>query len=179
MNIIGIDVSKKKLHCCLLSAAQPDKARHKVVANTPQGLEALKRWACDKAKAPPSELQVVMEATGPYHEVAAAQLSAAGCRVSVVNPARIKHFAKGQGLHTKTDKLDAYAIALFGQKNTLRLWQPPPPEYHQLQALLQRLEAVEGDLQRERNRLEKLTVQATTHPKGLDSAARSIRFLEQ
>jgi len=179
MNILGIDVSKKTLHSCLLSAAQPDKARHKVVANTPEGIATLQRWACDKTQAGCSDLQVVLEATGPYHEVAATQLHTAGCSVAVVNPARVKPFAQGQGLRTKTDRLDAYAIALFGQKNTLRLWQPPAPEYQQLQALLQRLNAVEGDLQREANRHEKLTVQAHTSPEVHQSLARSIHFLEQ
>jgi len=180
MNIIGIDVSKKKLHGCLLSATQPDKPRHRVVANTAEGIELLRRWACDKANAEPSALRFILEATGPYHEAAATALQAAGCEVVVVNPARVKYFAKSEGLRTKTDQLDAYVLARFGhKKDNLRRWQPPPPEYHQLRALWQRLEALEGDLRRERNRQEKLTASPTSSPEVVDSVSRSITFLEE
>jgi len=41
MNILGIDVLKKKFHSCLLNAAQLDKALHIVMANTPEGITAL------------------------------------------------------------------------------------------------------------------------------------------
>jgi transposase len=69
-------------------------------------------------------------------------------------------------------------LADYGANRRPRPWQPPPPEFRQLHALLQRLEALEKDLQRERNRQEKATVSAASATV-LASLARSIAFLEQ
>ena len=112
MNFIGIDVcfdcaqhkSKQKLDCSLIRAERPDKPLHKVTANTPKGVAALLAWACGKAHCTAAEWYVVLEATGPYHETAAQALFEAGCKVSVVNPARTRDFAKSLGHKTKTDK---------------------------------------------------------------------------
>jgi transposase len=40
----------------------------------------------------------------------------AGLAVAVVNPARVRQFARACGLLAKTDKLDAQVLAVFGQK---------------------------------------------------------------
>lgn len=53
------------------------------------------------------ELHCVMEATGIYHEGLAYALHEAGARVSVVNPAQLREYAKSLGTRTKTDKKDA------------------------------------------------------------------------
>ena len=65
--------------------------------------------------------------------------------VSVVNPARIKGFARGELLRTKTDKVDAALIARFCAAIKPPAWVPLPPEVKQLQALLRRLESTGGD----------------------------------
>jgi transposase len=54
-----------------------------------------------------------MEATGGYEYAAAAELSANGLPVAVVNPRRIRDFAKAVGVTAKTDKIDARVIALY------------------------------------------------------------------
>jgi transposase len=36
--------------------------------------------------------------------------------VAVVNPARVRQFARACGLLAKTDKLDAQVLAVFGQR---------------------------------------------------------------
>ena len=46
---------------------------------------------------------MILEATAAYHEPAAHQLAALGMRVSVVNPAQVRSFAKGLGILGKTD----------------------------------------------------------------------------
>lgn len=56
---------------------------------------------------------VVMEATGGYERSIASTLQAEGCPVAVVNPRRIRDFAKAVGQIAKTDKLDARIIAKF------------------------------------------------------------------
>lgn len=179
MNFIGIDVSKQKLDCELIRADIPDKPLQKVVGNTTEGATALLTWASNKARCDVSELHVVLEATGPYHEIVAEALFKAGCKVSVVNPAYTKHFARSLGIKTKTDGVDAHVLARYGfnMQAELRLWQPPPPQYRQLQTLQRRKHALEADLQRERNRLEKLQASHTDNFV-IESVERMIAHLQ-
>lgn len=157
MNFIGCDVSKQKLDCALLCANSPDKPLHKIVPNNAAGVRELLAWVAKKAAIAPDSLHVVLEATGPYHEIAANVFFDAGCRVSVVNPAYPKHYAQSLGLKSKTDRADAVILARYGQAtSSLRLWQPLAPCYRQLQVLASRHQALQADLQRERNRREKL-----------------------
>ncbi len=178
MFFIGADISKRKVHCVLLLEPATGKRRSKVVPNTAAGMEQLLAWAQKQTGRPVGEFQVILEATGPYHETAAQTLYEAGAVVSVVNPKQIKDYAKGIGHKAKNDDQDALALADFGAKRRPRPWQPPPPEFRQLHALLQRLAALDKDLQRERNRQEKATISAAS-AQVLTSLERSIAFLEQ
>ncbi|MEG3898294.1 MULTISPECIES: transposase [unclassified Microcoleus] len=82
----------------------------------------------------------------------------AGYQVSVVNPARIKGFAKSELLRTKTDSVDAALIARFCAAIKPSFWKPTPFEVKELQALLRRLESLTQMYQQEENRLETATV---------------------
>jgi transposase len=77
--------------------------------------------------------------------------------VSIVNPARIKGFAKSELLRTKTDSLDAAVIASFCAAVKPSLWTPTAPEFKELQALLRLLESVTEMMTCEQNRLETAT----------------------
>jgi transposase len=155
MQVIGIDVSKEKLHCAWLRDAERRQLRPKSVANLPEGHTALLAWATRVTGAAATELHMVLEATGVYHEAAASFLHAAGCRVSVVNPLQVKRFAESLGVRTKTDRHDGLILALFGHARLPAAWTPPPADIRQLKALLGRLAALEQDHARELNRLEK------------------------
>lgn len=100
----------------------------------------------------------MMEATGVYHEQAALWLSDAGMRVSVVNPAQVRDFAKGLAVRTKTDGTDSVVLARYGALIQPAAWQAPPLEIRELKALIARLEALETDARRELNRREKALV---------------------
>lgn len=158
MNIIGIDVSKDKLDCCWLRDSSKGKIKTKVFNNRSDQHQALLAWAAKNLGCDVEEIRFVMEATGIYHEALAYTLHEAGAQVVMVNPARIHDYAKSLGRRAKTDKRDSRVIADYGAKHALNLWQPEAPAVRQLKALLARLEAVEKDIQREQNRLEKATV---------------------
>jgi len=179
MNIVGIDVSKSKLDCVLICSSRPDKELQKRVSNCEQGFKNLIEWCTKKAQCDPSQLHAVMEATGPYHEAAALAFFNAGCQVSVLNPAQIKHYSQGLGYKIKNDKHDASVIAQYALKHKLRVWQPDPQEYQDLRSLLYRLDAVESDIQREKNRLEKAQASESTSGAVFESYDRSITFLNQ
>ena len=176
--VIGCDVSKNKLDVALLLKLEPLKLRSKVVSNDHAGCVVLIEWACRQANCRPQQLHVVMEATGVYHEAAAYALAEAGVDVSVANPAQVRDFAKGLALRNKTDALDRVVLARYGATVKPPLWQAPAAEVVELKALLGRLEAIEADLQRESNRLEKARVSMTPRVV-LDSLHESLVFLEQ
>jgi transposase len=95
-----------------------------------------------------------LEATGAYSEAVAEFLHGRGHRVSVVNPLRIKGFAKSDLKRNKTDAADARTIAEFCLAKNPENWHPLPAEIKQLQSLTRRIEALERMLVVETNRLE-------------------------
>ena len=157
MNVIGIDVSKDKLDCLWLRDSVTGKVKAKVFNNQPDQHKALVEWSVKNLGCEVAEILFVMEATSIYHEALAYFLHEAGARVAVVNPARIRDYAKALGSHTKNDKQDSRVIAHYGATQQPALWQPELPAVRELKALLARLDAVEKDSQREENRLEKAT----------------------
>jgi len=145
---IGLDVSKDTLDACLLRPS--DKRTAKPFANDASGHAKLLRWV--EQLAPEFKAHFCLEATGSYSNGVALFLAEAEQRVSVVNPARIHFFGKGQGAGNKTDKADAALIALFCRKETPELWRAAAPEVRLLVALMRRLHSVGELLVQEKNR---------------------------
>jgi len=100
-----------------------------------------------------------MEATGVYHEALAYAMYKAGASVSVVNPAKISHDGKSLGVRRKTDKKDSLVIARYGATQAPPRWSPEPEAIRELRVLINGLNAVEKDIQREKKRLEDLIKQ--------------------
>ena len=157
MFYLGLDVAKVKLDACLLLDESQQKRKTKVVANHKNGITELLRWTLKHGVAP-SQLHVVMEGTGVYHELAAQALSDAGVSVSIVNPAQVKDFGRGLAIRTKTDRSDSVVLARYGALLKPKAWIPPSHEARALTALLTRRDAIAQDLQRERNRQEKTNI---------------------
>jgi transposase len=108
---VGIDVSKDRLDVQLRPL--PDAF---AVKRDDSGLEELIARLRGIGPA-----LVVLEATGGYETVVASALAAAGLPLAVVNPRRIREFAKAVGKLAKTDRLDAAVIAHFAEAV-----RPPP-----------------------------------------------------
>lgn len=177
MFYLGMDVAKAKLDCCLLLDEAAGRRKMKVVSNSKAGIADLLAWVA-KQHVPRTELHVVMEGTGVYHEQAALALADAGVMVSIVNPAQVKDFGRGLAVRTKTDGVDSFVLARYGALVKPAAWTPPAPEARMLQALLARRDAIAQDLQRERNRQEK--ADATDTPQLIrQSLADSIEFLSK
>ena len=171
---LGIDVSKAKLDCALRLAN--GKLRHKVVANCPDGFEALRAWLSHQGA---GQFHACMEATGIYWEAAAEFLAGVeGGTVSVVNPAQIKAFGASRMVRTKTDKVDAQLIAQFCAERNPRPWQRPPAAEQALRALVLRLDSLQTMHTQESNRLEvaRPVVQAgiTSHLDWLDNEIKQL-----
>ena len=113
----GIDVSKDWLDAHVRPAGQSLR-----VANTPEGIRKLKRWLMRFDLA-----LIVVEATGKWHRLVQRSLFASGLPIAVVDPYRVRLFAKAQGILAKTDRLDARVLAHFAAVMTPAI-RPPAPE---------------------------------------------------
>ena len=146
--ILGIDIAKAKFQVALLL---PDgKVRHKSCPNTPAGFEQLGAWL---ARQQVTRVHAGLEATGTYGDALATWLHDAGHVVSLLNPAIIHAYARAQLARSKTDRIDAELIARFTATQQPPAWTPPAPEIRQLQALVRRLDALQGMHTQEANRL--------------------------
>lgn len=150
--VLGIDISKKDFHVALLK--ENGGTKPKKFTNNTAGFESLQSWLKQQGVA---ELHACMEATSIYGEALAEFLYEAGYQVSIVNPARIKGFAKSELLRTKTDSVDAALIARFCAAVKPSFWTPTAPEVKELQALLRRLDSLMEMSIAEQNRLETAT----------------------
>lgn len=59
---------------------------------------------------------VVLEATGGYERPVMAALAVEGVPFARVNPRAVRDFAKSMGILSKTDRIDAKVLALFGER---------------------------------------------------------------
>lgn len=155
MHYVGIDVSKLKLDCTWLREPETEKIKSKKHDNTMAGHQVLIQWLLKTIGSPLNEICVIMEATGVYHETLAYTLYAAGVQVCVVNPARSKEFANSLGNTHKTDAKDSVILAKYGHRMNPDRWQPEPKDVRELKALIAHIDALETDIQRTHNRLEK------------------------
>ena len=166
VTFVGIDIAKKKFDVAVLLG---EKVKNAAFHNTGDGFGVFDRWL---TKLGLEHAHACMEATGTYGEELALYLHHTGHVVSVVNPAKIKGFAQSELSRTKTDKSDAALIARFCRAMQPEAWQPPAPELKKLQALVRRLEELNGMLTQERNRL------ATTNEVVKPSIEGVIRHLQ-
>lgn len=102
--VVGIDVGKEKLDVRLNG-----QQRVRIWANDEAGRAELSEWVEEQ------EAQlVVVEASGGYEAGIVSELVERGQAVALVNPTRVRAFARAEGILAKTDKIDAGVIARFG-----------------------------------------------------------------
>jgi transposase len=145
---IGIDVSKATLEVgsCerrLFQAANTDQGHQEVIRR----LRSL------------SVALVAIESTGIYGQELARTLIAAGLPVAVVQPGRVRYFARSLQILAKTDAIDAVVIACFAAATKPRHYTPPSAPLARLRAVCDRRDQLIEDRVREENRLEACTDQ--------------------
>jgi len=105
-------------------------------------------------------VQVVCEATGGYEREVVAVLQQASVPVSVLNPARVRHFARAAGQRAKTDHIDAAVLSAYGQALQPKPTAPRTEQEQQLAELVRRRVQVLEILVAQRQQAERLTVTA-------------------
>jgi len=119
--VVGIDVGKE-----MLDVGLNGKKRVWTWANDEAGRTELSDWVVEQ-----EAFLVVVEASGGYEAAIVSELVERGQAVALVNPTRVRAFARAEGLLAKTDKIDARLIARFGA--TMK----PKPQARREQAQLQ------------------------------------------
>jgi transposase len=125
-NYIGIDVAKETLDAHRF----PDNL-HRKFTNSPEGWQDFLKWIKDE----PTAL-VLCEATGGYEKNFVIALAEAEVPFRVVNPARVRDYAKSLGILAKTDKLDAKVLAKFAAERRLEPQQIPDEIQRNLKELI-------------------------------------------
>jgi len=124
--VVGIDVGKSKVDACIRSLGlwltQP---------STSEGQAALLAWLHTNGVE-----HAVMEASGGYERNWAAALRAAGIAVRIVDPKRVRFFAKSVGRLAKNDRIDAMMMAWFAETVAPRHAPVHDPERETLDRLV-------------------------------------------
>jgi len=137
---VGIDVSKKKLDVAITLDGKVYLAS-KQVNNNIKGFEVLEKWAYKHAKKHNiSEVHFCIESTGIYSEEVSDFFLKKNCYVSVVNPALIKAYHSSLNLRTKTDKVDAKAIASYSAVVKPKATPKTPKELREYRILVRHLD---------------------------------------
>jgi transposase len=133
---LGIDIAKQKFDVAL---HWNTRRRAKVFRNDAEGWHALLGWLKDLGV---DQVHACLEATGRYGDGLALHLHDAGHRVSVVNPAQIKHFGRAKLGRNKTDRADAALICDYCRLFEPAAWTPPSVALGQLRDLVRTREAL-------------------------------------
>lgn len=147
MNVIGLDISKDTIDVTLITAK--GEIDYIKIGNSHEGFEKLIVWIKTKRV---RKIAISMEATGVYYEQAAEYLSAV-YTVYVINPLKIKDYAKSQFSHTKTDKADSKLIADYAKRHLDKLTPFRPSENPTLYKLINLLQQLKQQKQESQNRL--------------------------
>jgi transposase len=139
----AIDVGKQQLEVALGSEGELFSVKNepRAIAKLASRLAGL---GCER---------VLIEG-GSYQNVLVAVLRASELAVVIINPRRVREFAKSIGLLAKTDHLDARVLALYGERVQPPVRELPDEQTQALRALWVRREQLIEMLVMEENRFE-------------------------
>jgi len=124
--VLGIDVCKQRLDLAYSDGHIPPPLDYDA-----KGLQSLLKLLKER----PAAL-VVVEPPGGIERALLDCLLDAGIPVARVEPGRVRHFAKADARFAKTDQIDAFVLALFGQRMAPRLLEKRRKNQEELDALI-------------------------------------------
>jgi transposase len=166
LTVVGIDVSATQLDVAVWPSRQQWRTRYPAPDDPALGQVV----AAIGAQAP---ALVVLEATGGWERPLQAALTAAALPVAVVNPQRVREFARASGQLAKTDAVDAVVLAHFGAALHPAVRPAADAATTTVQALVRRRRQVVAMLTEEANHHR--TAAATLR----EGIARHLAFLRQ
>jgi transposase len=138
----GCDVSSTHL-----DVKFPGRSRPVRFNNDPCGRAALvKRLLREKVDL------LMLESTGGFERSIATDAHEAGVQVAVINPKRVRDFAKGSGQFHKNDAADAAILAEFALHVRVRRWVPAPANRREIADFTDRITSLTATRAAEVNR---------------------------
>ena len=140
-SFVGVDISKERLDIGVSREGESWQANNDEVGirNTANRLVEIQ------------PALVVVESTGGLETALVVELCARQIPVALVNPGRVREFAKSLGLLAKTDKLDAHLLARYGKAAELQPSVLPSTDIQHLSALMSRRRQLIQILSMEKN----------------------------
>lgn len=168
-NFIGVDVSKDKFDVCLFLT--------NIFERTEGGFKSFLTWI----KKYTSQPWVCMEATGHYSEEIADFLFNKMIPVNVVNPLKIKHFAKAKLTRNKNDTLDARIIALYAQAMRPENYHPKTEEQKEIREWIELVQMLKAQIQQLKNKLSCTRIQSVRRKlqEMIEQLEAQLKVLEQ
>ena len=160
---VGIDVSKAHLDVAVWEGGEAWR-----VGNDEEGIHEVVEQMKEL-----SPTLIVVEATGGLEVALVAESGFAGLPVAVVNPKRVRDFARSTGQLAKTDKLDAKVLAHFAQAVRPEVRPLRTEEEEQLAGLVIRRRQVVDMIISEKNR------RCTTRPHLRERLDKHIEWLQE
>lgn len=168
---VGIDVSAREL----VVAIQGQEEVH-TFANTPGGHKQLIGWLRLQGE----RVRVCLEASGNYSlDVSLALAGQTQIELGVANPRLARRFAESLGNRSKTDPVDARALAEFTARMPFTAWQAPSRVALQLRSLVRTIAALTQIATQQKNREHAVEVSAVLAPVVTRELARHTHYLEQ
>lgn len=141
-NYIAIDVSKDTLEVLY-------DQKSFTTANRPKAVTELFEQIAEQANP-----LVAFEAAGGYERLLIEQAKSKAIPFALLNPARVRHFARSEGAKAKTDSIDARLILRFAKDKHVAPSVPLDPKRQLLAELLERRSHLAEHMAREKNRLQ-------------------------
>jgi transposase len=167
---VGIDVCKAWLDVARTPMAQVSSPPIELSARVDNDDSGRTRLVGELVRLKPT--LVVVEATGGFETALVVALSAAGIAVAVVNPKRVRDFARAAGVSAKTDRLDAQVLAQFAQRMRPQVRPLPDEAQRELTELVDRRAQLVAMRAQEKTRL------ATVQPIARKSVREHIEWLD-
>lgn len=184
MYSFGADISKDDFSVCLLGYTLNEQ-RHQVMArkefsNSPGGHKASVNWLRRHA-GQAGVVRVTMEATGVYYESLALYIAehAPDIHLSVVLPSKAKRYMQSRGLRSKTDKIDAYGLALMGAERKLPGWAGIDPFWRTLRQLTRTRASLMDQRTQLRNQVHALAHSGQTGGEAEEALHQAIAVMSQ
>ena len=177
----GIDVSMDALDVVLMTLQEDFEL--KIVssgqfANTKKDIKKLMNWV-KRHQLNDLPLQVVMEATGVYHEQLAYALYDNGFELAVVLPNKVANYCRSTDVRRIDDKISAKHIAEFGLLKKIDNWTKPDASLLKLKGLSREREQLLNERTRAKNQHHAKEHMAEVDKFTLKRAKQHIKFLDK
>lgn len=182
---LGADISKDEFSACLqrykLTEQTHEIIARKTFTNASSGFKACMKWVNWHTNKQPAPIRCTMEATGVYYEPLALFIEENYRQVhlAVILPSQSKKYMESRGLRSKTDKIDAYGLALMGAERNLPAWKGIDPFWRRLRALTRSRANLLDQRTQMRNQLHALRHSGMAAPEATQSLDQCIETLSR